>query len=356
MITRLYKPSWIRVGVLILLACATNIVSILPPLEAKLTSDILASTTGQNPTNIVPADIAWSPDGTMIAEAGLDLLRIWDVATDKPLIDLESIAPGHVNLSISWSPDSKKLVSATDDGDGGMVRVWNIADSNDKVGQVLATINPTSLNGNGFLWAVAWSPDGTAIATGTTGEGYDLKIWDANNYILLDKFRSGWIRNFSWYQDHSVSRIAIVNENELPRVQSILLDAELPVVMGNKIAAGSISWNSDGDQIVVGYEDGSIRIWDVNTNTLNAEMIGERQNFVRGIAWSPDNSKIASANGDSTIGVWNSSTGELIWQIQTDNKVYAVDFSPDGAKIAYGGLEGVVIIVDVSSLEIVSSP
>jgi WD40 repeat protein len=75
----------------------------------------------------------------MIAGAGLDILRIWDATTQNIITDLQGIEPGHVNFSVSWSPDSQKLVTSADDF---LVRIWNIADPNYAVGQLLGTISP----------------------------------------------------------------------------------------------------------------------------------------------------------------------------------------------------------------------
>src|SRR6266566_5051377 len=65
--------------------------------------------------------------------------------------------------------------------------------------------------------------------------------------------------------------------------------------------------------------------------------------YVSGIAWSPDGKRIASGGLDTTVQVWNATTGEhiLTYRGHTD-AVFAVAWSPDGTRIASASNDGTV--------------
>src|SRR5581483_3885577 len=76
---------------------------------------------------------------------------------------------------IAWSPDGTLIASASADG---TVQIWKAATGD----QVL-----TFSDSHAPVWEVAWSPDGTRIASGTGAAGTSgpnthnnsVKVWDA---------------------------------------------------------------------------------------------------------------------------------------------------------------------------------
>ena len=117
-------------------------------------------------------DVAFSPDGSLLAGTDIDGgVLLWD-ARDQPKI--EEISLGGVTgqpWSLEFSPDGRSLVIATDDG---TVVVWDVQTK---------TQAGIPLRGcDGWVREVSFSPDGRFIAGGCN-DG-TVAIWNAPTEVL----------------------------------------------------------------------------------------------------------------------------------------------------------------------------
>ncbi len=95
-------------------------------------------------------------------------VRIWDVATGRPLATLE----GHTDRvrAVAFAPDGKSLATASSDG---TVRLWDVASWRER----------SVLKGHAdSVHAVAFSPDGKTLAS--AGNDGDVRLWDLSNQVL----------------------------------------------------------------------------------------------------------------------------------------------------------------------------
>ena len=107
--------------------------------------------------------VAWSPDGKKIASASADTnVQVWNVATGTNILTYR----GHstkVN-AVAWSPDGTRIASASDDR---TVQVWDAT-----TGETIFTYRGHAKE----ISSVTWSPNGTRIASA----GYDatVHVWN----------------------------------------------------------------------------------------------------------------------------------------------------------------------------------
>ncbi|KAI9782132.1 MAG: hypothetical protein M1839_005479 [Geoglossum umbratile] len=107
---------------------------------------------------------------------------------------------------------------------------------------------------------------------------------------------------------------------------------------------GTVVFSPDGNKLVSGSDDRTIRVWNVVTGQAEQTLKGH-SGWVTRVIFSPDGSKLVSASNDSTIRIWNVTSGHVEQILESHSGwVASVAFSPDGRKLASGAEDKTVQI------------
>ena len=217
-------------------------------------------------------------------------------------------------------------------------------------GQVVET---SQLTGHlGAVYSIAWSPDGSRIATGSS-DG-TAHIWDAQTgtslLILEEGTASRW--GVAWSPDGT--RVVTVRCGSMVRIWNAKT-GEMLAELGRLVQCTlCVAWSPNGARLALGEGDGTIVLLDSSDLRIVAEWPGHVEGGlsteVIAIAWSPDGTRLASGGLDFALRIWDAATGAPLAVLRATtyarNDINGVAWSPDGRQIATAGHDGYVRLWD----------
>jgi WD40 repeat protein len=252
-------------------------------------------------------------------------------------------SPGHRRLTaftghfgpvwaVAYSPDGTRLATA---GDDGSTRIWD-----PETGTEL-----THLTGHtSAVQAVAYSPDGTRLAT-ASNDG-STRIWDPETGTELTHLTGHTSAVWAVAYSPDGTRLATASNDGSTRIWDPETGTELTHLTGHTSAVRAVAYSPDGTRLATASIDGSTRIWDPETGTELTHLTGHTS-AVRAVAYSPDGTRLATASNDGSTRIWDPETGtELTHLTGHTSAVRAVAYSPDGTRLATASNDGSTRIWD----------
>ncbi len=259
------------------------------------------------------SSVAFDLTCTRLASASVDTtIKIWGLgSTPTELCTLR----GHTDMigSIAWSPDSQYIASPSSDK---TVRIWDTI-TGTEAGRPLRGHTET-------VQSVAWSPDGKQIASG--GADGTMRIWNVGEGCEPVTCPAKQHNMDEYVTDCEYScnlcSSAIEGQTTIMRCESCRyhvcqecvtsLQKLQKTITGHKIGFSTLMWSPDGNQLVSGSFDCSLRIWSASTGTDSMGSLTGHTGGVASVAWSPDGKKIASGSFDNSMRIWDLAEGKEV--------------------------------------------
>ena len=90
---------------------------------------------------------------------------------------------------------------------------------------------------------------------------------------------------------------------------------------GHEDKVRSVAFSSDGQRIVSGSDDRTVRLWNREGNPIGQPFRGH-EDKVRSVAFSPDGQYIVSSSDDKTVRLWEREGNWQPWLQVACNRLY----------------------------------
>ncbi|GAD82878.1 TIR domain-containing protein [Nocardia asteroides NBRC 15531] len=295
--------------------------------------------------------VAFSPDGRQFVSGGDDTtVRIWNVMSPA---DPPEILRRHSQQvkSVAWSPDGRRIASGSIGGVdiaaaapefGNGLLLWD-ADTRQPVGRPL-------VGHDGLVNSVAFSPDGTRLASGAT-DG-TIRLWNAGTGASEGTpltGHSGWVVGVGFSPDNH--RLASIAWDGTMRIWDVSRSGSLgsPWPDGGSSTPGfGAILALEGDRLVKQVE-ADASVWVVDSRTgRGIRFVDYPDDFATDAAISPGGRRIAVAGPDKSVTFYDADTGAEVGRPLTGfaGRVDDLDFGATGSRLATVTDEGVVQVWD----------
>lgn len=305
-------------------------------------------------------DLAFSADDSKLVSCSHDkTVRLWDVTSGDEILNRDI---GSYVMSVDYHPIEDRIVTGTANN---KLAMWEI--ENNKLNQSWLR------NAHGFegdtVECLAFSPDGTKIATGSFDR--TIKIWESYSGDEIETLRGHFNTVVNVAYGPLSNRLLSVSREGVLKVWDSERQSESRILKGHTESVNAIAFSPNSRWLLsaggsndfdVGPgspsnsserpHDYSIRLWDLSSDT--ATVLSGHSDSVTDIEFNPSSSSnvwFVSCSVDGQILFWEEGKSEPSFSLigHSGLPVNAISFHPNGKSLVSVGEDGAARIWDIET-------
>jgi WD40 repeat protein len=306
--------------------------------------------------------LAFDPTGQYLAAGGSGNdgnVHVWDRSYHLAYV-LDPQSLGEYIYGIAFSADGRWLAAA---GVNEVIHIW---DRKNGWNQVHSAKNDT-LHHDGPIWGLCFDPQNKWLASSnesrSTPQNVRIRRWNVDDWSLKDE---------SERLDDQVYALAcdaggkyLVSGDSSARVTVWQTDPLRPTTSTINVHQGeadvwSVAIGNSPHAILSGNSDGHIYRWVPDepgwTDTRRGEKVSTSDEdakvnpTINSVAYNQRNGWVAAGGVGPSVEIYDSNLHKIRSLRGHDGTIWWVTFDPQGSRLAYGGLDGILRVIDIEQM------
>lgn len=302
--------------------------------------------------------LAFDPTGEYLAGSGGGddgRVRVWD-RSYRLVHLLDPVSPADYTDGIAFSPDGRWIVSG---GTNNVIHVWDRT----QPGWAKVATDDKVLAHGGAVWGLCFDPKGKWLASSNQSPDVEIKRWDPANWTLIDKTPELQDSVYALVCDpagnrivagDSKARVTVLDAKDLRSTESVIN------VRQGEVNVWSLSLMASPHAILSGNSDGYVRRWvpkdagwpgtgkdeQIATSPADAKV----NPTINSVAYDAKLGWVAAGGVGPSVEIYDKDLHHLRSLSGHDGTIWWVTFDPQGTRLAYGGLDGIVRVVNLDAM------
>ncbi|MEI6286469.1 MAG: tetratricopeptide repeat protein [Bacillota bacterium] len=218
-----------------------------------------------------------------------------------------------------------------------------------------ALSNIATLTGHSsWIYAVAFSPDGQNVASGSADT--TVKLWNVAKRKCVATLSGHGAAVNSVTFDPSGKYLASSADDSMIKLWDVASLQCVATLAGHGAHVLAVTFSPDGKYLASGSEDNTVKLWDMTSKQCVATY-AEHTGAVNSLSFSPDSRYLASSgSSDKSIKLWDIALSQCVGTLTGNaDKIEVVLFSPDGKYLACGSDDETVKLWDVAGRQCIAT-
>jgi serine/threonine protein kinase/WD40 repeat protein len=288
--------------------------------------------------------LAFSSDGKTLATLGEQIV-LWRVSDGIKLASFPS--PGDINFDATEFAVTRDFsLAAFPSGPPNPQRV-RVMDLRNGKELWTAVASPE------HVLALAFSPDGTTLASAAGYVEGDIGLWDAATGAKIGSLlgHTAWVGSLVFWPDGK--KLASASADQTIRIWDVGSRECLDVMRGHRSEVWRLALLPDHKTLVSGGKDGTVCLWDASVAHARQENIilpvrVRGWTLAHGWGFAPNSRSILAMDTNGEVARWTGGDFQEKEPLWTNINSTTCCFSQDGRLAAIGSSNGIVSVWDLS--------